>query len=151
MNNPITEARLFNPASHPRLTYSVNMYHQMPGEDAKQFQFNGDTILDEEETPYDRPVAIGPIWTRLDWHWLTPDKIKTIVLFNGTGAGRQVKPTDEEIAADAAAIIVVKQYPGLIVQPKSMPTVIHVDESFAGIDVRSLEGVAKLRYIGIPR
>ena len=149
--NPITMARMSQPVTSPRTTFSLNVYHQLMGEDAKQFPFNGDYLHEIVESAWDRTITIESKFVKLDFGWLTPEMIRTIIIYNVTGLGRSVKPTPEEIEADATAVIVFSTLPGIEVAPKLLPTTFHVDKSFKGLSVRSLGSPARIRYIGIPR
>ena len=153
MNNDIIlQARSILPVTKPRVTFQLNLYHQLQGEDAKQVTLNGNYLGEVEETLFDRTLSnVGSVWQKLDFGWLAINQIRTIILINTTGTKRQINPTDEERESDASAIITLAPFSGIEVAPGVSPTVIHVGKDFTGISVRSIGAPARLRYIGIPK
>lgn len=151
MPDLITDNRLARPAGRPRITYSMSLHHQIPGEDAKTIKLNGDKPLDVEENPYERALTIKDEFVPLDFGWLSPDMVGSIVLYNITGRGRPTQPTPEEREQDASAVLVLDRFPGIVIPPAGVPTVIHLDKDFSGVKIKSLGTPARLICIGIPR
>jgi hypothetical protein len=153
MTDIIQEAIVMTPSTHPRLTYSLNMYHQVPGEDARQMRAaNSGIFLNLMENPWERTISVNKIPVKLEYGWLKEDQLSAIVLINITGRGRQVKPTAEEKLHDESAIVKVEPYTGVIVVPGGLPTIITLDSSFRGISLRTEnDSVARIQYFGIPK
>lgn len=150
MSNPITQMRAMRPVEVPRCTFQFNMYHGLPGEDPKQVTLGGDKLLTVNENWYDRTITVDePIV--LDFGYLSAELLGTIILYNQTGVGRRVQPTEEELAEDESAIVHLQEFPGLIVAPRSPPTILHLDDSFKQLIVFSEDAPARLRFIGVPR
>jgi hypothetical protein len=146
----INELKRVRPANIVRMTYSLNVHHQLPGENPKPFRVNGDKVLVVEEQPYERTVTIDKE-TDLDFGWIEPSQMKMIILYNITGKSRNTIPNDEERESDASAVLVMDHFKGIVVPPGDAPTVIHVDETFNGVRIRSLGSPARLHYFGIPK
>lgn len=142
----------FRPVDFARLTSQLNIYHQIPNEDSRQFQYASEAkMMDSENSPFQRTVTLQNEWSTLDIGWFGGEggaPIGQIVLFNRTGMKYQIKPTAEQLEADAQAIIEV-QGRGIFVRPKLFSVYSPIDNS--PIVVRSLAGAARLEYVIIPQ
>lgn len=151
MSDIINELKMITPSTHPRMTYSLSLHHQIPGEDAKPFRASGDLFLNVIEVPYERTLTVGNQFVPLDFGWIKAEDLKHIILFNITGKARTILPTDEQKAEDASAIVVLSEFSNQEFAPGTMPAVIHVGPGFKGTNIKSLGGNARLVYYGIPK
>jgi len=142
----------FRPVDFARLTSQLNIYHQIPNEDSRQFQYASEAkMTDSENSPFQRTVSLQNEWTELDIGWFGGEggaPIGQIILFNRTGMKYQTRPTPEQLEEDAQAIIEV-QVRGILVRPKHFAVYSPIDNS--PVVVRSLAGAARLEYVVIPR
>jgi hypothetical protein len=129
----------------------VSVHHQMQGEDAKSFKANGDGFLTIEEQPYERTWTVGQSDAPIPLGWLGVEQVGILILWNITGKSRQVVPTEEERAEDATAVVVLSAFPGIVIPPSNMPTILHVGPDFQGTSIRSLGADARITLLGIAK
>ena len=93
-----------------RVTALLNLYHQLPGEDARQLQLNMMYMNESSEVPpYQRSIAIAPedSWKSLSFDWIDPTEIDMIVLMNKTGLSYSVNPTEEQRKLDEQSTVYI--------------------------------------------
>lgn len=132
-----------------RLTTILNVYHILPGEDPRQFQYPSDRPLTlTDVSPYQRTINVDENITDIDFGWIEPEQMGSILLFNRSGMGGKPGSIPKKIETGAEPSILIPEY-NQIVPPTAQ--IIIVPLSFSGLRVKSSGGVARLEYVGIPK
>lgn len=100
-----TTATVIQPVSKPRVTALVNVYHQMPNQEASQYTNGWWEHLETDDQAFGpRRVKIGVAWTPVEMGWV---KTPGLIIFTNTeGTLLSVKPTpDEQKAIDGRVLV----------------------------------------------
>lgn len=144
-------AATIRPLETSRITSLLNMYHQIPGEDARQFQFACErSCLLSDISPYQRSVNVNADGLVLDTGWIEPEAVGTILMFNRTGTRYTVNPTPEERALDASASVRIMPF-GLYCHPASIAVFTPEIYPENGIVLYSPNTVARIEYVVLPK
>lgn len=141
--------RKFKPAEDSRLTFLLNMYYQLPGDNPTQYQIAADRLSVSKDEIFSRKQTITSDWSNLDLGWFSPSDILGIVIYNRTGLTRAISPTQEERENDASAVVEMSNPSGVIIPPKLFTTIWY--KSFDFVNVRSLGAPASIQYMLVPK
>lgn len=148
LERPEMIPRAFREAKHSRMNGMLNVYHQVPGEDARQTQWPIDMRLELKETPVSRSIDVGDKWAPLELFWLEPGNVGTVTLYNKTGTNLSRNPTPEELEAIEKSTVFVMPYRLAI--PPRMLAVIPVHE-YETITLQCSTGIGRVDYVVYPR
>lgn len=114
-----TGPRAPRPASRPvvkdRLSVVEAVYHTPFGKDPVSTESRFSRWLETDEQPYVRRIKVGPEWRQLDAGWLAAASM--LLVANEEGLDQTRQPTQAELAASVARVVLVGVWAGGEVVP----------------------------------
>lgn len=107
-------------------------------------------VASDEQPIVGRVVTVGEEWRKLDLFWLNGAPLSCLYLDNIEGTGRQVVPTDDEVAATDRRVVEVATAnlePFALVRPARTVRF----EPTGSVYLRCQEGTAKVKYSAVPQ
>ena len=136
-------------AMKSRVTIISNVYCQLPGEDPKQLSCAGDKMLVSEEDAYERTVMLPADGSPIVLSMGGLTSVLGIMFVNRTGVALPTVPGQEE--KDIIASTSIEVSPFGIVIPVGLSNLLTFNSVDTPITARTLGGIARLRYMVIPK